>query len=291
MARNRSEVCLKTIAPPELNFPLDKITPDDLRQVFRLIHEVCELGADARAWRRHFLARLLELTGGNTAIGYVMHLALDPAGIKPSVELGVHVSTNAFWDAYVARGDLTENPQTAGIMSRGGGDFTCTRAELVDDVTWFGSRFYHEVALPSGWAECVNSQVFVAPPGVVDGFGLTRSPGSGPFGPREVAIVHLAHQELAHLWRKPDPLGVNTLPTRLRQTLHCIRRGLARKEIARELGVSIHTAHLYEKSLFKRFDVDGRGSLMALIASSLRPTLLPLAQENAFLDDPPAAKV
>jgi DNA-binding CsgD family transcriptional regulator len=196
----------------------------------------------------------------------------------------VETNTNDAWKTYFARGDLTIDPQTPHIMARFGTDFTCTRQDLVDDATWYGSDFYTRVCVPSGWDQCMQSQVCVDPPGIVDGIGLTRPPGAEPFGPRDVAIVRLAHQELAHLWRKPDPLGVNTLPTRLRQTLHCIRRGLSRKEIAQQLGVSPHTAHLHEKILFARCGVTGRTELMALIASSIRPTLLPLKQDNDFFD-------
>jgi len=257
-----------------------------IKAVYRLIHEACELGADAHAWRAHFQASLLPMVNGATAVQYVMRLRTDPASIGPAVELAVDTNTSEAWKGYVARGDLTDNPQTPHIMARFGTDFTCTRQDLVDDAAWYANDFYSRVCVPSGWDQCMHSQVCIDPPGMVDGLGITRPPGAEPFGRRDVAIVRLAHQELAHLWRKPDALGVNTLPTRLRQTLHCIRSGLSRKEIAQQLRVSPHTAHLHEKTLFARFGVAGRMELMALIASSNRPALLPLKQDNDFFDGP-----
>jgi DNA-binding CsgD family transcriptional regulator len=259
---------------------------DDTRAVYRIIHELCELGADAHAWRAHLQCRILALVDATMASGYVMRLTLDPASIKPGVELGVQTGTNAAWQAFLAKGDLTENPLTPHIMARFGADFTCTRQELIDDATWYSNDFYTRVCLPSDWDQSLHSQVCINPPGVVDGLGLCRRPGAPPFGPREVAVVRLLHQELAHLWRKPDPLGVNALPKRLRQTLHCIRQGLGRKQIAQQLGLSAHTAHVYEKTLFGKYGVTGRAELMALLGSSIRPALLPLEQENDFIEVP-----
>jgi DNA-binding CsgD family transcriptional regulator len=259
---------------------------DQIRMVYRLVHELCELGADAAAWRAHFQSRMLHFIDATIANSYVMALNLDPSALKPGVELLVETGTNDAWREFLAKGDVSSNPETPAVMARFGTDFTCARQELVDDASWYSSEFYKRVCVPSDWDQHLLSQVCVTPPGVVDVNAFARPPGAPPFGPREVAIVRLAHQELARLWRKPDPLGVNVLPLRLRQTLHCIRRGLSRKEIAQQLGVSPHTAHLHEKTLFTRYAVAGRTELMALIASSISPTLLPLKQDNEFFEDP-----
>jgi DNA-binding CsgD family transcriptional regulator len=223
--------------------------------------------------------------------GFVMRIAPDPAAVKPAVELMVETGTNQAWRTYAARGDLTNNPQTPHIMARFGTDFTCARQEFVDDATWYASDFYKQVCIPSGWDHSINSQVAIEPPGVVDGFGICRPIGAPPFGSREIEIVRMAHQELAFLWRRPDPLGVNALPKRLRQTLHCIRRAMGRKEIAAELNISAHTAHAYEKALFTRYSVTGRAELMALLAASIQPTLLPLEQDNDYFDDLPIGTI
>jgi DNA-binding CsgD family transcriptional regulator len=271
---------------------VEQQTPEleDVRSIYRMIHEVCELGADAHGWRAHFQSRLISMIDATMANGYVMRLALKPAAIKPDVELMVLTGTNDAWKQYLARGDLTDNPQTPHIMARFGTDFTCTRQALVDDATWYGSEFYERVCVPSGWDHHIHSQVCIDPPGVINGCGICRPVGAPPFGTREVAIVHFAHQELAHLWRKPDPLGVNALSKRLRQTLHCIRQGLGRKQIAQQLGLSVHTAHAYEKTLFGKYAVTSRPELMALLGSSIRPALLPLEQDNDSFEEPAMAQ-
>jgi DNA-binding CsgD family transcriptional regulator len=52
---------------------------------------------------------------------------------------------------------------------------------------------------------------------------------------------------------------------RHRQTLHRLMEGDSEKQVARHLGVSPHTVHVYVKCLFHTFNVSSRGELMAQI--------------------------
>jgi DNA-binding CsgD family transcriptional regulator len=61
------------------------------------------------------------------------------------------------------------------------------------------------------------------------------------------------------LGRPPTP----ALPPRLEQTLRGLLGGQSEKEIARELGVSVHTVHEYVKDLHRRLGVNSRGELLA----------------------------
>ena len=47
------------------------------------------------------------------------------------------------------------------------------------------------------------------------------------------------------------------------QTLDRLLAGDSEKQIARHLGISQHTIHVYVKALYKRFDVNSRGELLA----------------------------
>ncbi|MDB5173994.1 MAG: Transcriptional regulator, LuxR family [Phycisphaerales bacterium] len=53
------------------------------------------------------------------------------------------------------------------------------------------------------------------------------------------------------------------LPPRMQQTLQRLLAGDAEKEIARRLGVSKHTVHVYVKALYRKFEVNSRGELLA----------------------------
>jgi DNA-binding CsgD family transcriptional regulator len=65
---------------------------------------------------------------------------------------------------------------------------------------------------------------------------------------------------------RPIRLAVNPIPKlsrRKSQTLKCLLRGLSEKQIAKELGLSQHTIHIYVKELHKQFGVASRGELLA----------------------------
>ncbi|MDB5354660.1 MAG: Transcriptional regulator, LuxR family protein [Phycisphaerales bacterium] len=62
------------------------------------------------------------------------------------------------------------------------------------------------------------------------------------------------------------------LPPRVQQTLRRLLAGDAEKEIARHLGVSKHTVHVYVKALYRRFDVNSRGELLSRFVNATYQT-------------------
>lgn len=60
----------------------------------------------------------------------------------------------------------------------------------------------------------------------------------------------------------PSPLPPNLSP-RMRQTLQRLLAGDSEKQIAVHLGLSRHTVHVYVKAIYKSFDVQSRGELLA----------------------------
>jgi DNA-binding CsgD family transcriptional regulator len=53
------------------------------------------------------------------------------------------------------------------------------------------------------------------------------------------------------------------LSPRLRQTLQSLLAGDSEKQAAAKLGVSQNTVHVYVKQLYRKFDVNSRGELLA----------------------------
>src|SRR5688500_5956447 len=53
------------------------------------------------------------------------------------------------------------------------------------------------------------------------------------------------------------------LSPRMRQTLQSLLAGDSEKQAATKLGVSQNTVHVYVKQLYRRFDVNSRGELLA----------------------------
>ena len=61
----------------------------------------------------------------------------------------------------------------------------------------------------------------------------------------------------------PRTQTIPGLSPRHRQTLERLLAGDSEKQIARHLGISPHTIHVYVKRLYKRFEVCSRGELFA----------------------------
>jgi DNA-binding CsgD family transcriptional regulator len=233
------------------------------------------MGKDAYAWRGHFYSVVMPMIDAQVGAAYVMKYPVDDSNIWPRMPLAMHIAATDSWQQFVQQGDLTSHPCNSGIMARLGTDFTCTRQDLVDDETWNASPFRQNVAIPAGWEQTLMSQTMISPPGYINGLDFMRATGKPPFGTREVNILHFIHGELARLWRRPDPLNVHIIPDREREVLDRIRRGGSRKAIAQEMNISDHTVHYYEKSLFERARVSGRGELLAAMSEVIRPNLLP----------------
>ncbi len=248
---------------------------EDVIQIYRLIHELCEIGADASRWRQRMMTVMEKLVDAPISVCYAMHSSLDPADIGPKTVLYIERGTNAAWARYLAGGDVTRDPMTPHIMARFGTNFTVMREDFIDDQTWYATDYYRNVRVPSDMDSTIYSQVGIKEPSVIDGISFCRKVGQRRFTARDVALVRFLHLELARLWNREDPVGVHTLPARQREVLGGIRRGETRKEIAKNMGVSGHTVHTYEKALYERAGVNSRGSLLARIAELIRPSLLP----------------
>ena len=68
---------------------------------------------------------------------------------------------------------------------------------------------------------------------------------------------------IGHSYSAPRPDPMAGLAPRHAQTLGRLLAGDSEKQIARHLGVSHHTVHVYVKALYRHFDVSSRGELLA----------------------------
>lgn len=248
-----------------------ELSADELRQIFRLTHELCELGNDPVQWNMHLLQSLGRLIDAPYGLAAVLPLQFNPSSYQCT--LTVHHCLDDVWIEYIDTADCSDNPETPGVMQRYGTDWTCTRRDLVDDATWYQSPFYERISQAAGTDDHILSQVCVQSQGQIHHLAAMRAPGAPYFNQREVAIVRSLHAELAHLWQKPESVEIDSLPKRLLETVAGMRRGSSRKTIANELGISAHTVHTYERQLFERFKVTSRGELLARLARAIRPTL------------------
>jgi len=100
-----------------------------------------------------------------------------------------------------------------------------------------------------------------------EGITIDRPHGAEKFGPREVALLKLLHDEIAPLvgvrLTTEEHLCRDGLSKRLRETLSFLLEGLGEKQVAKEMGLSIKTVHEYVGMLYKHFQVSSRGELLA----------------------------
>jgi DNA-binding CsgD family transcriptional regulator len=242
-----------------------------LRAASRLIHELCELGRDPVQWNTHLLQSMEQMLHAQVGSAYVIRRDFDSSNFTDAFQL--HHNANDAWTRYVEAGDLRDQPHTPAMMARPGTDFTVTRQELVDDAAWYASGFYKTIAVPANFDQAIFSQVMIQSIGCIHGLGFARALGGQRFGQRETTLLNFVHAELAHLWRKPEAVEIDSLSKRLRETIGCMQRGLGRKDMADEMGISPHTVQTYERQLYDKFNVTSRGELLARLAKAIRPTL------------------
>jgi DNA-binding CsgD family transcriptional regulator len=243
----------------------------DVRDVFRLIGEVRELGADPKAWRPHMVKRLRALFSAEIVVSSEVHAQTTRTpGKLRMIDIGWGCDSEAnVWDIHSERED--EDPEAwrlaAGHVPEGQ-----EAKDSVDVPVKPVKRIY-------GGRSFVLSQYSLHHINAVDQLGLHRAFGDAPFSAAEHRLIRLFHSELGRLWKR-DVLRDATnpaldLPPRLSQTLGELLAGRSEKEIAVRLELSRHTIHNYVKALHQRFEVSSRGELLAKAGAAQKPDFTP----------------
>jgi DNA-binding NarL/FixJ family response regulator len=94
-----------------------------------------------------------------------------------------------------------------------------------------------------------------------------RGGGDIDLARREIAdFCKYLGSRINHTPPKPLPLPIPkhlNLSPRMKQTLEHLLHGYSEKQIARKLGLSPHTVHVYVKAIYRGFQVNSRGELLA----------------------------
>ena len=257
-----------------------RIKLSDMRAVMRTVHEACELGDDAVAWREHALGELQRIIGTQWGISYLGLLPFDATMF--SMPLSVLVNVDPLFLKYVGHGDLTPDPCTRTIVPRLHLEFTATREHLCENGEWYRSQHYNEVCRPSNVDNYVLSVFPMPEAGVFSAFSLARGVGERSPGRREITMLGLLHHELGRLWKKAirgsGQLDISKLSPRLRQVLDGFKAGLSEKQVAGNLGISRATVHNHVSRLHRVMGVSSRGELLARTQAGREfvPRLLPI---------------
>lgn len=253
-----------------------RLRAEDWRAIFRVIGECRDLGDDRVAWREHLLGQATRLTGSD--IGMTGEMA-DGRSLRPR-DLGV---VTWGWQTGFAKREVfnvhltafLEDPDYAPSMVEvfrhraNRPSVIVARNEIIEDRHWYRSIEYTLIAKTYGIDPLLYS--FRAIPGdsTDEDIGLTlaRSEGHRNYNGRERALVDELLSAAAPLvggalarFSEPSP---SDLTPRRRQVLACLLEGDGDKQIAKRMGLSLHTVNEHTKAIFRHFGVRSRPELLA----------------------------
>lgn len=256
------------------------LTSSDVRECFRIIGECRDLGADAKAWHAHLLARVCGAVDAQVGIGGNL---IRPGFHRPGphfapIRLGWRDARAAeAWERYATEVPVERTPEYAWVKKFDGSLMTLGRSDMWDRHMWYRSATYNERHRVSGIDDYIMSFCPLPRPGVFNSLWVHRPVGARSFTRREWGIVNLIHGEVAKLIGGPlaaptEPL-LAALSPRLRQTLDRLLQGDSEKQAAAALGVTRSTLHEYVLALHRHFGVSSRGELLARFIGRARPSV------------------
>lgn len=244
-----------------------------LRELYLLVGECCELGADPLAWRHRMTEGLLGLLDAQIVL-YTETEQVAPFGERRFLEPRLLVDCG--WPCQSDRDALLEFMRTGNPSEDGG---WCVREYIhaphpvwgvhrrrfVEERAWYRGRFFNEAVRRSHVDHALIAQYRIG--NELEWFTILRALGEPDFNRRQLRLLRLFVREYVRLFgRRLARMGgpsVSDLPPRVRQVLACLMEGDSEKQAALRLGISRHTVHDYVKQLHHRFEVCSRGELLA----------------------------
>lgn len=244
----------------------------DIRSVYRLLGECCELGADPIAWRRHLARRVAGVVGGDLGLYHEVQVVARPFvdlfWLRPLffIEFGWPTPGDRKpYEEHMQSGRPEDGPHITP-------DLLWRRLKIMqwsqnpDRATWHRSRFFNEFVKHTHFDDGLVAHHLMEP-GRIRWLSANRAIGDRPYNRRERRLMALLNLELSllgggKLARLEGPT-VTDLSPRQREVLICLMNGDSEAQVALKLEISRHTVHDYVKMLHGRFGVHSRGELLA----------------------------
>jgi DNA-binding CsgD family transcriptional regulator len=248
---------------------------DDISRLIRLVHEVCDRWDDPRVWREYFLHGACALLGGHAGMILADYGGtMDCFGqLMPVAVVGLpEAARQQLIRPHVAEWQNRPRAEAPGMkplldeLARQRW-VTASRDELTDDATYRASPDYVNLRKPLDLDDFILSIRFVDVPTRAEAINIDRPHGAPPFGPREVSLLKILHDEIAPLigvrLATEEHLSRDGLSKRLRETLSLLLDGRSEKEVAASLHLGTRTVHDYVTALYQHFRVSSRAELLA----------------------------
>ena len=243
------------------------INEEDVRAIVRLLGDIAILDGSPNDKRMSLMAGLCDLIDADA---WLWGVASNPTpGERPawSIFLNSGFSGGEFGSVVEA----LEHPDMAKIQEpffeafrEAKPQLTRLRQQIVDNEVFL------KTDAAKVWRKAGFGPVILiarnADGGQISSLGIYRRFDRPLFDERQSKIAHIILSEVAWLHENTFPNhpdeGVSSLSPRLRQVLNCLLAGRSRKEIADDLGLSLHTVGDYIKSIYPSFGVRSHPELM-----------------------------
>lgn len=239
--------------------------------MIRLVGDVAACRGDVTGKRRVLMDGLIKLVEADRWFWTLSAKADLKPGKRP---LYTALSHGGFTDGQFPRLlKAIDHPDSWGIfaemtreMKQRQMHLTWTRRQM-DPDDHFSRKTVKEMWHEAGIGDLMLS-VCPLKSGGLSGIGIYRDTGGPEFDLRHARMAHIVLAEVPWL-HEIDPEGgedkliLPKLSPRRRAVLNLVLEGHSRKEMASELGISIHTMDGYVKDIFRHFGVHSQAELIA----------------------------
>lgn len=262
----------------------------DIRQVYALVHECCELWADPDAWRTHLLLGAVRLTDSMT--GILERFTPSPLPNRPALD---HIASVGWPDAGSRRAyqrvidDQPEMPSFDKALPRlmRNGSVAFARQFVSPHREWYSSEFFQDYMRQADSDHFIASLKLVAanapPPPAIETLSVGRHLSDSLYDHRQVRLLQLLHEEILPLigtrLTTEKHRSIAGLPPRCKPTLNLLLQGASESEIAQHSCRSVNTIHEHVKAIYKHFNVTSRSKLLAYFVNR-QPQLLQNGEVN-----------
>jgi DNA-binding CsgD family transcriptional regulator len=244
------------------------LSDSDVRAAIRLVSDVAASTESITQRKRYLAAVLCELTGADSWMWVVSAITDDEV---PAVYNRVYGGLSRELAAAIAA--TIHEPEPEPVVATAMGSIarnepvTVLRQDFVDDRTYFGHPAIQKLFRAERLEQSIYTFIPVREHAVIQGVAMHRVRDRRPFTEREKLLVHsvLMAMPWFHSVGVADQSSgrLVDLSSRERMFLDLLMDDLSPRELAKCLGLSVHTVNDYTKTLYRRMGVNSRPELVA----------------------------
>lgn len=256
----------------DFNKALNRGDCENLLQIATKLEQQFAVAGERRRTLLNALAQMIDSTGGfwgwgrgRPGITAVTPVASIPFGFTETEWANIAKFCLSSEGQMMAQEPIFRRLQNANQS-------TVVRQDIVSDDNWYSSAVYESVLKPVGFDHFLTSVRYCSED-VWCCLSFFRKNTESPFMPRHVALIDLALAGIA--WLPPQmsesipPGAFSEITARQRLVMLFLLDGMPRKQIANNLGLTLHTVNDHVKALYQRFNVQSATELAAKFLKSV----------------------